>query len=114
MIEEVIRDTLGVITLAGFLAAIFAAAHRFVGDRGKEPARGAAIFAGVAALILAALLSLRRIHEAYIAKLVAPLNRFTASPEANWPQQAAIGILRLVIVTTAIVLIIQIMPHLLV
>jgi small-conductance mechanosensitive channel len=109
LIEELIRDTFGVILLIAFLATIYFATRRFVGEKGKTPTRGSVILAAVLAAVLVMLLIMRQAYEAYIAKLVAPLNLLVVGSEPNWPEQAAIGTLRLVIVTIAIVLIIQAM-----
>lgn len=71
---------------------------------GKASSRETATFA-IAGFCLALMLVVTHgVLEPFVARLAAPLNRFTTT---NWPEQAAIGIFRTVIVTLCLVLLIQ-------
>jgi small-conductance mechanosensitive channel len=106
LIEEILRDTLGALTFIGFSVAIFFAARRFLGQKGKTPSRSASIFAGFLLVFLLGLLAVRSAVEAYLIRLSAPLSRLTAD-QSNWPQLAVVGYFRLLIIGVATVLIIQ-------
>ena len=89
LIEEWIRNALGALIVLAFFAAVYFAARRFIGEKGKTATRGSSIFAGGALLALLTLLVTRPAHESFVARLAAPLNRLVVSPDTNWPEQAA-------------------------
>jgi hypothetical protein len=107
LIEELIRNTFGALALLAFFAAIYFATRRFMGEKGKTATRGSTIFAVGALLALLTLLVTRPAHEPFVARLAAPLNSLVVSSDTHWPEQVAVGLVRMVIVTIAIVLIIQ-------
>lgn len=106
-IEELVRNSLGALILAGFFVVIYIATRRFLGEAGKERSRAAAKFAVVSTALSLILLITRESVEMYVAKAAAPLNRLTASTPSNWPEQSVVGLFRTAIVLLILVLLIQ-------
>ena len=107
LIEELIRHALGALVLAGFFAVVYIATRRFLGEAGKTPSRRSTIFAAASICLLVILMFGREMLEQHIARMAAPLNRLTTLTTSNWPEQAAVGLFRTVLVTIILALLIQ-------
>jgi small-conductance mechanosensitive channel len=107
VIEEVIRDGIGGLILAGLFAVIYFATRRFLGKSGKVHTRRERIVTGAGAVVLLLLLLNRRGAETLLSQIAAPLNRLADVARGGWPERTALGIFHTVIATIAVVLIIQ-------
>src|SRR4051794_6767175 len=100
LMEEIIRNLVGVVLLTGFFGVAYLAARRFVGAAGRTMGRRSAALAATSGLIAILLLSVRNLLEPIVAAAVAPLSTLTSS---NWPETAAVGVYRTLIATLVMV-----------
>lgn len=108
LIEGLIRDGLGALVLAAFFTVVFIATRRFLGEMGRTPSRGAAIFAAVSICVSLVLVITREKLEQYFAMIAAQLKSLTGSASSNWAEQATLGLFRTLIVTTVLFVCIQV------
>ena len=109
---DLLRRVVAVALLTGLATAFTLAIKWFAGPRARTAPSWHLRFAGIASLSLVLLLLIRAPVEAFLAAVVEPLNRLTATTAPDWPREALIGLFRTVITTLGLVLAIQLIGHL--